>query len=242
MSTLEFSDNFTGTNGDAWDSGKWTTSEEGSSSANTDIQSNEGRMQATNSVDDFSAATANADTDVQEAEALIYVDPTNYNQTDNAWIYLMLRSSGEQVAANAGRPATAYYWRADLRSNNTGMNLYRRVTNSETLLTGSASSRSATNVPFWMRMATEDSGSDVIIRVRAWDDGSSEPGTWDINHTDTSPGILHGATGKLQLVARSFSSSGVDVRVDDVEFWDLDGVAATDTTTGHFALMASGLG
>jgi len=232
--TLPFTDDWTGTNGDPWDSGKWTTSDEGSSISETDIQSNEGRMEASSDADDFNSATASSETDIQDAEVTLTVDPSNITSNLDQWLYVMLRSTGEQVAANAGRPATAYYWRFNVGDEQNGANdnLYRRISDSESsiLVSDSGSSRNA-NEKFKIRIQIEDVGSDVVIRMKQWDFDDSEPGGWDVEYTDTSPGALHGVTGVLQLVARGTSGSEHDIRLDDLTY-DVF-VGATFNETGR---------
>jgi hypothetical protein len=46
----------------------------------------------------------------------------------------------------------------------------------------------ATNgAPYWQRVRLSTSGSTVTILVKAWKDGTTEPGAWSLTYTDTSP-------------------------------------------------------
>jgi hypothetical protein len=90
--SLPFIDEFTDTNGEPWDTARWTTGEQGTGAA-TDIQSNEGRMHTGNAAEDWSAATANAATDLQDSKVLLYIDPNAVVDGTTRWLYVCLRSS-----------------------------------------------------------------------------------------------------------------------------------------------------
>jgi hypothetical protein len=222
-----FTEDFTGTNDDPWSS-DWTTSSEGSVDSAIDIQSNQGHLYAGTTADDFAAATLLAP-DIQDAEVLLLIDP-NAIDANNKYLYVCLRSTGEQVAANAGRPVTAYYLRISLlNTSDAAQDLwYRRISDAEvslgafTAFTDAAANidRNA-NEPFWLRAKIQDSGSTVICSVRMWDADASEPAAWGTD-TDTSPGALLGATGTLQLVARNYAGGYyVEPLVDDIWYDEL---------------------
>jgi len=151
-----------------WDPDKWTTSEEGSSSAVTDIQSNQGRMTAGTSVDDFSVATANSITNLQDSELLVEIDAaTADGDSSGQWIYLMLRSTGEQVAANAGRPATAYYLRilADETDGPSGATLFRRIADVENTVDATLGLGHTGQEPYFVRMTTSHTVALPVVPI-----------------------------------------------------------------------------
>lgn len=224
-----FTGDFTGTNGDPIDSGSYTTNSEGSVEDYIEIQDNEAKLKCGDSTDDFCSIRVDT-ADITNCQVLLYVDPSNISNSDNQWLYVMLRSSGESVNANAGRPATAYYWRFHLGNTKTGTSdyLYRRISDSESSSLRTAGAWRNANEPFYVRMEVEDSGSDVIIYCSAWDADASEPGSWDETYTDTSPGALHDYAGQAQFVLRNFAgSNSPHLRIDDISIQDLD------ETDGH---------
>ena len=214
-----FSDDFTGTNDDPWDSGKWTTTEWGT--ALVDIQGNEGRAANTGTYNDGVTAEANSTTDVRDAAVLLSVD----NVADNAGnqqfnVYLRATGALNTDVGTRGQPANAYNLHMRVENDTYNWWLYRRIADTNTDLSISANSRVNFN-KFWVRMEVVDVADDVVIRVKAWSDGEAEPGSWDDQKTDTSPGILHGSTGILALRSYAGGSNEVDVRVDALEFNDL---------------------
>jgi len=205
-------DDFTGTNGDPWDSGKWTTYLD--SGSIQDIQSNAGRQVTDGGYLDYCLAVATPAA-VQDAEVLLSIDPNTANTGEQNEI-VVLRGSGDE--STNGEPTDGYELFCETRANAHGVALYRRIADSRSASLATTTSRSSNGVKFWVRMQVEDSGSDVIIRTKSWDDGAGEPGTWDIEYTDSSPGILLGATGTLHLVAQAGASEVVDNRIDDVTY------------------------
>jgi hypothetical protein len=256
--SLPFTDDWTGDNDDPWNSDKWPTiTWEGTVDEIADIQSNEGRMKVGVALDDYVSANADSITDIQDAEVLLHVDPSNAVESDNQYFYVCLRSTGEQQSGGAGgRPETAYYLRLECGDNNaneSGANrVYARKANSEgsNILEITSADRVA-GEPFWIRFQVIDNGSDVDVKVKIWDDSGGEPGAWSGEVTDTSPGILHGASGILQLVSRDrTNSASMDVRLDDIWYNnagapELEGSGAITEThsvvgTGTSARLGSG--
>lgn len=76
-----------------------------------------------------------------------------------------------------------------LRRHNSGV--------SATLATGSKTL--AADTWYWVRLRAEGS----VLKVRAWASDAAEPGTWDIDHTDTSPVSSGGEAGVC-----TFNASG----------------------------------
>jgi hypothetical protein len=228
MPAVVFTEEFTDTNGNAWNATRWPTTGVGGTGAVLDIQSNEGRMKSGNlDGNDYASAAANTDTAVVNASVLLYIDP-NAPGTGNRFVYICLRSSGDVQPTLVGRPTDAYYWRIDVTSDTILTQLYRRIANGESSLAEGDNSRITANVPLWARFEAEDNGANVDLRCKAWDDGESEPGTWDVEHSDASPGILLGDNGVFQLVSRNLNSNdNGDPRIDHIEFTDLDASGET---------------
>ncbi|HEU5002362.1 MAG TPA: hypothetical protein VFW71_06230, partial [Actinomycetota bacterium] len=43
------------------------------------------------------------------------------------------------------------------------------------------------NTQFWVRAQVVASGTSAVLSLRAWADGTTEPTTWQVTHTDTAP-------------------------------------------------------
>ncbi len=70
---------------------------------------------------------------------------------------------------------------------------------------------STTTDMVWIRFGTVDNGSDVDLKARYWQDGNSEPSSWDIEETDTDPITATGYVG-----AESFAAT--------TQQWDFVGI------------------
>lgn len=244
--SLPFTDDFTGTNGDPWDSTKWPT--QGGASTVTDavdIQNNEGRLYAgTSQGGSWAAATAASITSLTDSTGEMRIIPSTTGG-NTEWLYVCIRSSGEQQSAQDGRPATTYYFRFLVNGASTQSYLLRRLSNSEATLDsdilGTNASRNAAE-PFYLKWEIEDDASvsgDTDIRYKMWDADGTEPGGWE-TLTDGSPGALYGTAGVFQLVGRNYTSTAyVDVQVDDVSINALGGAQtiaigqATETDTSQ---------
>lgn len=247
MAAVVFTEDWTGTDGAAWNTSRWPDqSSEGSVDHGVEIDTNQGLLFAEGSTNDFASAVGNSSTNIQNASLYFDLDSGTTDTDDFHWMYAMLRSSGEQVAANAGRPATAYYLRIPvspgLAASSTKM--YRRLSNSEVQIGGTLSGFDDWTGPgnkAEVRLEVEDSGTDVIVRISIWDFGTTEPAAWDHTITDSSPGALADASGKLQLNIRTYSDGAyTDAILDNLELTDMDATAGGgDTSLAHFASMAT---
>lgn len=215
-------DDFTGTNDDPWDESKWVTAVDTNCVAN--ILNNQGRMLGVGNYLDWISATVLVD-DVQDGEVLVSITP-NSGSTGVQYFKLFLRSSGENDAE--GQPNNGYEFRANVNTIVTSVYSYRWISDTDTSLSQTITSRSTPYVKFWIRMQVMDDGANTMFRVKSWDDGAGEPGTWDIEYTDTTPGALHGTAGALQFVTLASGSTLIDNLVDDVTYtsYDAGGEAA----------------
>lgn len=220
-------DDFTDTDGEPWDTAKWTTTEDPAPDAfsTIDIQGNAGRMTTGDGVDDYGVAIADA-ADVENAEVYMEIDPnpTDLPSADNAWLYVMLLSSGEIVDANAGRPATAYYMRFKLGNTTAQDFLFRRSSNSETQIRdlNTTSNRGSGGEPFRLKYRVVTSGGsdqNKSILYKIWLAADGEPAFWD-SYEDTSPGTLVSPyTGTLETYIRNYSGSNqAAATIDNVTY------------------------
>jgi hypothetical protein len=218
---LPFTDDFTGTNGDPWDSGKWTiTKDEGDGTV--DIQSNTGRIATSGTAERYLHAEANSDTAVQDCSLLLSIDPLQSSNSINEF-EVCLRSTGTPDSHN-GYPVDCYMFGGYFDGDNLGIWTSKMVAGVWEDLLGSVTSRSTFNVKAWLRFEVEDVASDVVVRSSSWDDGESEPGSWDNEITDTSPGSLFGkSSGRLELLVWTPHAVALDNRIDDLVFDELGG-------------------
>lgn len=185
-----------------------------------------------------------ADTDY-EVQFLI---DGNFNGTGNKYLYCLIGSDGTSVddsSAEDGRPANSYYVRIKLDSTNVGAadNLYKRIGGTESTMDsglngGSNYSRNAAE-PFYLKIKIENSGSNVIIGVKAWDEEGSEPGSYD-EYTDTAPGVLADTTSVPGFNLRNLQASeDCTAIVDEFTMASLGTGAQTITPSLHQQLVTS---
>jgi len=222
-----FTDDFTDTNGEAWDAAKWTTDGVGSVAHYEDIQSNKGRLQSGTALNDWAAAKGIV-TPIQDQEILLYCDGTNSDGTDTQLLFVWLRSDGQMESTHQGRPSDGFAARIALWSGTTEVRLVQRLADVETG-NNVGTSRTADSA-FWVRFRVVTNGVTVDLSCSSWDDGSGEPGSWDGTWNAASPGALLSATGVPQLTAYTWNDTyTVDARIDDVT-WGPPGL--TEDTYG----------
>lgn len=216
-----FSDDWTGTNGDPWDSGKWTTS----FTPNTitpvfDIQANEGRMFVNTTLGDVRLQALAVGVSVTDAELLFKV--RDADSLGSPGVYLWLRHDGVWMAtANGYRPQNGYgVW---IQSDFSNYQMLKSVGGVETVL-GSGTDVWPQLGTVWVRFRI----LGTALKVRTWEDGQAEPGTWDIEVTD---GDLT-AAGSMGLVLRRHGGDPQDVRFDDLTVEDLAVPVANLFATG----------
>src|SRR6266568_798348 len=151
-----------------------------------DVTSNEGHIvnSGTATVPDFiyGSSVTTTDTDVS-----IRVQFTN---TGDECIPLLRRQSAGNF----------YYGGYDAGS---GKQIKKRVANSGTSL-ASAAFTATTNIFYWIRFQAIGS----TLRMRMWQDGTSEPGVWDVTITDTTY-TTAGSTG-LHIATASTNTVSAD--------------------------------
>jgi hypothetical protein len=210
-----FTDNFTDTNGEPWDGTKWTIDADGGEAA--DIQSNEGRMLGDGNAG-WLTATANSDTDLQDLEVVLSLDPI-HDETTTSTFDIFIRASG--ALDSGGVPTDGFFVGLFLDNDRNDTFALRREASSDTDFSQSANSRTGNAVKIWVKFQVEDVGSDTVFRSKIWDDGGGEPGSWDVEYTDTDPGTLHATTGKVYMRCGTTGGITFDNRFDAVEVTDL---------------------
>lgn len=189
---------FTGTNGDAWPAG--FSFDVSASGPTTSIQSNRGRATTSNASRDLYAT--------RTADALLESDSTFLMAATSA-----VNGPGNMVGLVSRYASSSVCYRCRGRYNDSAVELTRNgVQVGIVTINGGAGLDSA-----WrLRMRTTVSGSDALVKVRYWQDGTAEPGTWNIEYTDTSP-LSAGRSGFFF----NLETLGVTFDVDDYERDDL---------------------
>lgn len=196
-------DTFTGTNGSSWES-SWTTRV---SAGTVDRQSNQGRLNYTDTTDAFARAQLTGLAPRTDSETLLSFQWSAAGQV-GASTYFNVWTRGSGGGNNSQRPRNGYG--LELTANRTTVNVLSVVNGTETVLAAAGGVAAATTSRQWLRMRVVGS----TIQVKVWTDGTPEPAGWEHTTTDsavTDPGQLY-----LSL-RRGRSNVGTkSVHVDDL--------------------------
>ena len=213
--TIETID-FTGTDTDPWPSG-FTFDRPGGTEIAGTIQSNRGRVSTTVGGRDMFA--------VRTADSLSESDVTMVMASTNA-----VGGSGLHIGLLSRYTSASVCYRARGRYDTGTVELTRNGTQVGTFQVNGGGGFDAT----WrVRLRTTVSGSDALVQVRYWEASASEPGTWDIEYTDTAPL----SAGKCGIFA-DIGTNTLTVDVDDYVRDDLAGSGATPTPAVIAATVA----
>ena len=202
-----FSDVWSGSNGDAWDSAKWTTRTE-IGTGDTTIQGAKGRQRAIGIYGaEIARCLATAGTVDNFDLTMTWGNDDATSESYNNWYF---RCGANQAS---GQPGSCYTIELDVNQDKIGLHRIASDGSTYTLIQNSASAGIGDIVTHWMRIYA--SGS--TIKAKWWDDGSGEPGTWQIDTTDATY-----STGDF-LLGKWAGSSGVarlvvwdDLTINDV--------------------------
>lgn len=170
-------DPFTGTNGDPWDSGKWTTNTIGAGSV-ADIQSNKGRLEGGAG----SFLTANAiSTMASQTDCELYCTFDVDSGSQESYLEITLRGDGLWLDAEESEPQNGYF--IDIAPGSTpDIRLRKAVASVKTTL---ASSSGTSNVLSGVIYGLRFRAVGTAIKVRYWDTAGAEPSSWDFEVTDS---------------------------------------------------------
>lgn len=221
--SLPLTDNFTGTNGDPWDSAKWigVTAD----NASKDIQGNEGRL-----VIDASTAGANVTTyaniaTTDDIELLVKVD--NKTSVIRGRLALGLRTSTTQHTDGDEKPATGYY--IDRDTDGSTVELQKVFASGTPVSLGSSTLGSATEVS-WFRFRLFGDN----IKAKHWANGSGEPAawTWELRDSAISTGVA--------WVGFAREGGAPDIYLDDYQLSAVTPPVWLRGSTGGLQTSASG--
>lgn len=175
-----FEDNWTGTNGAAWDASKWTTGTQSTSTIT--IQNNQGRMVAQGanyvSVRALASLAATADVDVLvdlTLDSLVEQYPGVNVRGDGVW------DSNNFAVQNNG-------YRVQLNPQGNVIQIIKCTAGTDSII--ASVGLTDTTVKRVLRIQA----TGTTIRYRMWLATDPEPGTWDSSVTDATH-----ATGKISL-------------------------------------------
>lgn len=206
--TVVFSETFTGTNSDPWDSSKWTTSAQGTGVV--DIQSNAGRMEAEGSAYNSSRALADGASGMSSETDQRVTGTFQLNDSSEQYVQIHLRHDGGW--SGTGSTSDNSYW-LEIRPIQFELTIFKNVSASATALdTQTSRPDYSTDLHHFIFECV-----GTTIRGKVWKDGDSEPGTWDVSATDSSH-----SSGILGFgIYNGNASTARTVTFDDIEVDDL---------------------
>ena len=222
--TVILSDTFTGTDGDAWNASNWTTRLVGGTGSAT-IQSATGELAvATGAYAVAVALGAPASGTCDDLDLLFpWVDASGGEQ----YIDIDYRIG---TNATSGIPASCF--RVEISHDSDKVGIYS-IDSGGTFSTGIEVTTAGVNdlATHWMRILVVGDRH----RVKWWDDGSGEPGTWQIDETDPDGGGW--TTGRFAMSKVNGAAGAAEsVRFNSVV---LDDTTTTDPAPSTVAITAA---
>ena len=218
------SDAFTGTNGDAWNASNWTTRTEGTTGSST-IQTNRGRATAaTGAYTGQYALGAPASGDADDFDVTFSWADTS---TGEQYIDFIYRCTTNPTS---GVPGSAFA--VEIGPNSDKIGVYS-LDSGGAFSTGIFVTSAGVNDTnrHWMRVLVVGTQH----KVKWWDDGSGEPGTWQIDETDPDGGGW--TTGRV-LLGKLNGAAGTS-RSTDFDDFSLDDLITTDPAPAVVAVAAT---
>ena len=218
------SDAFTGTNGDAWNASNWTTRTEGTTGSST-IQTNRGRATAaTGAYTGQYALGAPASGDADDFDVTFSWADTS---TGEQYIDFIYRCTTNPTS---GVPGSAFV--VEIGPNSDKIGVYS-LDSGGAFSTGISVTSAGVNDTnrHWMRVLVVGTQH----KVKWWDDGSGEPGTWQIDETDPDGGGW--TTGRV-LLGKLNGAAGTS-RSTDFDDFSLDDLITTDPAPAVVAVAAT---
>jgi len=207
--TTLWTEDWTGSNGSSW-AGRWSSS--GTTPNAPDIQSNQGRMRTgTTAFGTYSRSVASGET--AKADHGVLVKLSFDNPKISEFFVVGVRSS---TTFNGTFPNDGYI--VELEINNNQFTLRRTVSGTATTLQTVSKTFSA-GTAVWVRLQA----IGTAVKAKIWNDGSSEPGSWDAEQTDSNvtaagyvvlsalPGTTTAATGLWDSLTAYDTNASVSV-------------------------------
>jgi len=211
--SVNFSENFSGTNGDAWPSGWSITS--GAATLAVDIQNNRGHL-SSNSYDGLNSNTAltrvyNSSVNLQSADVVFTVRFENFSSQG---VGFYLRQNGGYLTDSV---TNGQGYGVFLEGNSNDFGLWYELNGVEIKITGvyNPPITILDDTEYQIRYQVEQINiNDTIQRAKIWLITNSEPASWNIE-TTTSIANLQNISGGIAVDL--FNYSGTDsVYLDDI--------------------------
>jgi len=209
-------DTFTGTNGAAWSS-TWTTGSNPNQGAVTpSIQSNRGRL-TTGSHGGYNGGDRiSRRVNITAPVDAVALFSFQWTTGDETYPSFYIRSTNTALDGQGG-----YFLSIDKGSNT--WNIGRGSSYSNTDLGTAKSKTWTTNVKYWARFGVVG----TAIKARVWNDGSSEPSTWDYSVTDSN--IT--AAGSVGITLGGGSAASLTFDIDDFSLDTTFPITTADSTS-----------
>lgn len=217
---MAFPDDFTGTNGAAWSTTYWNAASVGTAT----IQSNKGRLQAPGGTYQYGEITSKEGgglVGVADFDYTLELTPSVWGGSEHA-LYIKGRKDPSNQDWVGVTLDTSTYDNGGVVSPGSGTITAGRVrlitvTGGVIATTHGTKQITVSTTPAVVYIRFECTGSTV--RLKAWRDGESEPGSWDVSATEST---YQSNTGWHY----GFYSGG-----QNGNYWDLDPYAAVAGTT-----------
>jgi hypothetical protein len=198
-----FSETFSGTDGSAWDSTRWTTSV---SSAVLDQRGGQGRMRFEN-VSNAAAQAISKMSTTGDSETVLSVRFAD--TAPRGYLYLFSRASGNW---SGGYPSTSYF--LQMRNDDGTVQLWKSQAGTTTMLASVTGAAAVTTLDQMVRFRVVGS----TLSARVWTAGTTEPTQWEVTATDstvTAAGVFQArwwrsgsATGAREVYLDNIQVSG----------------------------------
>ena len=201
VSSVLFSDAFSGVNGSPW-AASWTTT---GVNGSTTINAGTGRMSIANTAGSNARAQLTGPAATSDADLVLSYRWNSGSR--RAYFSIFMRSSGGW--ANAYRPTNGYG--LELTSDSGTVAVMRSLNGVSSILANATGGQQVGTSKQWVRLRVKGS----TIQVRTWADGTPEPTTWRVTVTDTA--ITAPGRANLSLVRSSSSIEAKYVDIDDLQ-------------------------
>lgn len=177
--TVVFTETWTGTNSDPWDSGDWTVT------GGDTIQSNRGRLSAGGSSYASNTAVLDAVAAFTDGEVRVSFIPNDTSGENYLGIHLRYTDSNNWYRMEIG-PAYSY-WK-----------IHKNVSGTRTDIGSAVGMTFTASTLYHVAFRVEG----TALKAKVWGDGDPEPG-WQVEQTDSS----HSGSGDLALLMQTGSDS-----------------------------------
>ncbi len=220
---LQVTEDWTGTDNDPWPS-QWTEETISGTTPPLEIISNQGRVRG---------AGLNAGT------ALAYINNQNAEDVDQVAQIHITAGTGLKaglIARRSDSDSDTYFIARtgqDYGGDGGSVRIYKIVDGTQTQLGYISDDLAGGTYMMRFRVETNSSGH-TDLRLKVWQSGTSEPGTWNLEKLDVNEAKLNGVTGRFGLYANiGVSDPNRRIYFDDYQGTILDNITENWTGTDN---------